>query len=183
MFEQPKGRSLLVMLQYRKNNTHEHDWDLCLYRPQRSCGQGNIFTPVCHSVHRGGLSACWDATPRDYVPPGTTYPRDYIPPGTTYPPGLGTPLGLQTPRTMYPPDYVPPPGSRLQHTVYERLVRILLECILVVDIFTKVNLKKRMIFLIKCSKFSLFSRNCKKGNFFFTTNKSVRSVRSDRSRS
>ena len=24
------------------------------YRPQRSCGQGNIFTPVCHSVHRGG---------------------------------------------------------------------------------------------------------------------------------
>ena len=25
------------------------------YRPQRSYGQGNIFTPVCHSVHRGGL--------------------------------------------------------------------------------------------------------------------------------
>ena len=25
------------------------------YRPQRSCGQGNIFTPVCHSVHRGGV--------------------------------------------------------------------------------------------------------------------------------
>ena len=24
------------------------------YRPQRSCGQGNIFTPVRHSVHRGG---------------------------------------------------------------------------------------------------------------------------------
>ena len=23
------------------------------YRPQQSCGQGNIFTPVCHSVHRG----------------------------------------------------------------------------------------------------------------------------------
>ena len=25
-----------------------------LYRPKRSFGQGNIFTPVCHSVHRGG---------------------------------------------------------------------------------------------------------------------------------
>ena len=24
------------------------------YRPQRSCGQGNIFTPLCHSVDRGG---------------------------------------------------------------------------------------------------------------------------------
>ena len=31
-----------------------------------------------------------------------------------------------------PPDQAdPPPGSRLQHTVYERPVRILLECILV----------------------------------------------------
>ena len=29
------------------------------YRPQRSCGQGNIFTHVCHSVHRGGaIPAC-----------------------------------------------------------------------------------------------------------------------------
>ena len=28
-----------------------------IYRPQRSCGQGNIFTPVCHSVHRGGSAS------------------------------------------------------------------------------------------------------------------------------
>ena len=31
------------------------------YRPKRSFGQGNIFTPVCHSVHRGGgvgIPAC-----------------------------------------------------------------------------------------------------------------------------
>ena len=27
------------------------------YRPKRSFGQGNIFTPVCHSVHRGGVPA------------------------------------------------------------------------------------------------------------------------------
>ena len=128
------------------------------YQLQRSCGQGNIFTPVCHSVQGGCLSACWDATPRlrtpqyympprlcirpgtmyppdyvpswDYVPPGTMYPLDYVPPWTTYP------LGLCTPRTTYPPDYVPPglrtpSGSRLQHMVYEQPVRILLECILV----------------------------------------------------
>ena len=25
------------------------------YRPQRSCGQGSIFTPVCHSVQSGGV--------------------------------------------------------------------------------------------------------------------------------
>ena len=25
---------------------------------KRSLGQGNIFTPVCHSVHRGGIPAC-----------------------------------------------------------------------------------------------------------------------------
>ena len=31
----------------------------CYYRPKRSFGQGNIFTPVCHSVHRGwGSPAC-----------------------------------------------------------------------------------------------------------------------------
>ena len=42
-------------------------------------GQGNIFAPVCHSVHGGVcLSACWD-TPR----PGTPLappPRPGIPP-------------------------------------------------------------------------------------------------------
>ena len=28
------------------------------YRPQRNCGQGNIFTPVCHSVQGGAIPAC-----------------------------------------------------------------------------------------------------------------------------
>ena len=27
------------------------------YRPKRSLGQGNIFTPVCHSVHRSGSAS------------------------------------------------------------------------------------------------------------------------------
>ena len=42
------------------------------YRPQRSC-EGYVFTPVCHSVHKGRvcLSACWDATP---PPSGSRHP-------------------------------------------------------------------------------------------------------------
>ena len=48
------------------------------------------------------------------------HPPEQIPPGSRHPPEQ-TPPGKQT----------PPPGSRLQHTVNERPVRILLECILV----------------------------------------------------
>ena len=55
------------------------------YRPKRSFGQGNIFTPVCHSVHRGGV---WQGDPPPRLDGGT-------------------------------------------HTVNDRPVRILLECILV----------------------------------------------------
>ena len=97
---------------------------LCFYRPQRSCGQGNIFTPVCHSVHRGGgfLPQCmlgyqppWDHTPptlRDHTPlqdhthPPGTRPRGTrpppLPPGTTPPPGPDPHL----------PGTTPPPGTR-----------------------------------------------------------------------
>ena len=144
------------------------DW--CYYRPQRSCGQGNVFTGVCLST--GGedvcLSACWDAIPpRDQAdPPGTrhtprqdqahtpgpgTPPRTGRPPrDQAHPPGPGRPpqdqahppKTRQTPQTRQTPlgpgrHHTPPrtrqtpPGSRLQHTVYERPVRILLECILV----------------------------------------------------
>ena len=53
------------------------------YRPQRSCGQGNIFAPVCHSVHRGGvcLSACWDTTP----PPWSRHLPEQTPPRSRHP--------------------------------------------------------------------------------------------------
>ena len=102
------------------------------YRPQRSCGQGNTFTPVCHSFcSQGGvcLSACWDTTPPgpDQTIPEQTPPRDQTPPEQT-PPCNQTPPGRHPP----PRGADIPPGSRLQHTVYERPVRILLECILVV---------------------------------------------------
>ena len=56
------------------------------YWPQRSCGQGNIFTPVCHSVHGGGvgLPECM----LGYHPPGLD---------TTTPPGPDTPPREETP--------------------------------------------------------------------------------------
>ena len=64
------------------------------YRPQRSCGQGNIFTPVCHSVHRGGMS--------EADPPGRhTAPRAGTPPLRAGTPPIGT-----------PPQTRPPPPSR-----------------------------------------------------------------------
>ena len=92
------------------------------YRPQRSCGQGNIFTPVCHSFcSQGGVcfSACWDNTP----------------PWEQTPPLGGDPLGSRHPQEQTPPPDTPqsrhPPGSKLRHTVNDRPVRILLECILV----------------------------------------------------
>ena len=108
-----------------------------------------LLPKICRvSVHRGGwcLPQCmlgchtppWDqADPpgtRQTHPtppgpgrpprPGRHPPRDQgDPPGTRQtPPGPGRP----------PQDQADPPGSRLQHTVYERPVRILLECILVI---------------------------------------------------
>ena len=138
------------------------------YRPQRSCGQGNIFTGVCLSTGGEGvcLSACWDARPpgdqadtpwdqADTLPDQADTPRDQadtpLGPGR-HPPGTRqTPPSPQdqadTPRdeadTPHPPktrqtprdQAYTPPASRLQHTVYERPVRILLECILVCNTF------------------------------------------------
>ena len=73
-------------------------------------GQGNVFTGVCDSVHRGGvcLSACWDATPAPGAdtPPWTrhpqdqtpTHPWDQIPPSwDQMPPRADTPPGKHTP--------------------------------------------------------------------------------------
>ena len=107
-------------------------------------GQGNIFTGVCLST--GGAWGGWgegclpqcmlgyplleqtppqeqtlplpplEQTPPEQTPPGSRPPQEQTPPpGADHPPG--------TRHT--------PPGSRLQHTVNERPVRILLECILV----------------------------------------------------
>ena len=124
---------------------------LFYYRPQRSCGQGYVFTRVCDSVHRGGLRAepprqgepPWDQadTPQDQADTPWTRQTPPLGPGRQHPPGPGRhhpPGTRQTtpPRTRQTPPpgpgRPPPlPGRRLQHMVNERPVRILLECILV----------------------------------------------------
>ena len=77
---------------------------------KRSLRQGNIFAPVCHSVHRGGV-------------PGKVPTRAGTPPGR-YTPPAGTPAAST-------------PGNACSDTVNKRAVRILLECILV-DNFTAI---------------------------------------------
>ena len=117
------------------------------YRPQRSCGQGNVFTGVClstggrvyASVHAGIPDPPRTRqTPLDQADP--LGPGRHPLPAPGSPPGPGRPPWTrQTPRDQHTPPLDqadPPPGSRLQHTVYERLVHILLECILVKNIFT-----------------------------------------------
>ena len=80
-----------------------------------------LHLSVIHSVYRGVcLSACWDNTPPEQTPPGAD-----------------TPLEQTTTGADSPPEADTPPGSRLQHTVYERPVRILLESILVEQLFAK----------------------------------------------
>ena len=82
------------------------------YRPQRSCGQGYVFTRVCDSVHRGGLQAGRNPPWQEGEPPqqegepprqeGEPPPqtRQTTPPagGRTPPAPAGrTPPGKQTP--------------------------------------------------------------------------------------
>ena len=77
---------------------------------KRSLGQGNIFTPVCHSVHRGGST--WAGTPLDQVhpPPGRYTPLDQVHPSPP-PPRPGTPPWDQ----VHPRDqlHAPRPGTPL----------------------------------------------------------------------
>ena len=107
------------------------------------------------------LNACWDTNSPGSRPPGPDTPQEQTPPleqtpHRADPPGVDTnqadtpqeetspeqtPPSRHPPRrppqSRHPPGADPPgadtprPGSRLQHTVYERPVRILLECILV----------------------------------------------------
>ena len=90
---------------------------LHLYRPQRSCGQGYVFTRVCDSVHKGGGSPGRENPPprQGRTPPphrtretpraGRTPLDQETPPGRENPPptrqnpppGPGRPSGKQTP--------------------------------------------------------------------------------------
>ena len=91
------------------------------YRPQRSCGQGNIFAPVCHSIHNvagGGVSASvlagmphapsWEQapgsrhTPGSRSPPGCRSPWEQIP-WSRHPLGADVPQSKQPQRADTPP--------------------------------------------------------------------------------
>ena len=97
-----------------------------IYRPQRSCGQGNIFTPVCHSVHRGeGGSASVHAgiPPPDTRPPPPPGADTLPPPWTPDPPDTRPPLPRHqtppwTPDTPHPPDTRTPPSPGKQTPAY-----------------------------------------------------------------
>ena len=94
------------------------------YQPQRSCGQGNILAPVCHSVDKGGGMLCIPV----YIAGGI-------------PACLAAGLrwgGCAIPACIaggIPACLAAGLGGGVQHTVNERPVRILLEYILVVFIF------------------------------------------------
>ena len=106
----------MISLFWILHHTHAH-----FYRPQRSCGQGYIFAPVCHSVNRGGvcLSACWDTTrpPRADTPlgaatPPSRHPLEQTPPRADIPLRADTPPEKTHPWSRHtPPEQTPPPGA------------------------------------------------------------------------
>ena len=109
-------------------------------------GQGNVFPPVCNSV-QGGVPGQL-LLPGRYISPFGRYP-----PGQVHPPTQVHPLGRYTQLGSYlsqadtsPGRYIPPrqvhpqagtpPDSACWDTVNKWAVRILLECILVIAIFS-----------------------------------------------
>ena len=82
------------------------------YRPQRSCGQGNVFTGVCDSVHRGRVSASVHVG----IPhsPGSRHPPlEQTPPWEQTPP-----QSRHTPLEQTPPWEQTPPPPKKQAPVY-----------------------------------------------------------------
>ena len=113
-------------------------YEVIITTRKQSLGQGNIFAPVCHSVHRGGeipdppgsRHPPWEQNPpvTRYTPGEQTPPLDQVhplgpgtppwdqvhPPGAdTHPPGPGTP-----PRSRHPPGTGNPPGADTPWTRY-----------------------------------------------------------------
>ena len=103
-------------------------------------GEGYIFAPVCHSVHRGGT---WAGTPPqagtpplDRQTPWQVHPLGRYTPWQVHPPGqihslAGTRPSRYTPMAGTPPWQVHPPAMHDCDTVNKRVVHILLECFLV----------------------------------------------------
>ena len=102
-----------------------------LLPPANEVCEGYVFTPVCHSVHRGST---WAGNPPGrYTPQAGTPLGRYIPPGRytpwagipldRYTPGRYTSLGRYTPLQVHPPAGTPPwagtpPGRYTPQTVH-----------------------------------------------------------------
>ena len=82
-------------------------WFLLVTARKQSLGQGNIFAPICHSVHRGST---WAGTPGRYTPLAGTPPWAGTPPGR-YPPLVGTPSWAGTPPWQVHPWAGTPPDK------------------------------------------------------------------------
>ena len=82
-------------------------WDTYNYRPQRSCGQGNIFAPVCHSVHRRVSASVHAEIPQPPPPPADT-------PQSRHPTGADTPPWSRPPpkQTWHPREQTCPPREQ-----------------------------------------------------------------------
>ena len=66
---------------FKKTLKHEWEWTEVFTARKRSLGQGNIFAPVCHSVHRGGGEYLGRYPSGRYNPQAGTTPRQVHPLG------------------------------------------------------------------------------------------------------
>ena len=99
----------LVFIFVAKREREFNQFVLYFYRRQQSCSQGNIFTPVCHSVHGGCLPQCmlgYHIPPRADTP-GSRHPRKQTAPRSRHPAGSRHPYRKQTP----PPEQTPAYGQ------------------------------------------------------------------------
>ena len=145
----------------------ESNWHI--YRPQRSWAKV-MFLQASVILSTGGrvsAFACWDTTlPLEQTPPGSRHhpPPEQTPPQAQTPSPEPDPL----PRTRPPPQNQTPPGSRRQHTVNERPVRILLECILVSSINTLITVPTNISWGVishNCLLYYTVSLLCRLGTF------------------
>ena len=103
---------------------------------KRSLGQGNIFTPVCQSFCSQGGVPGQVHSPGPGTPsgPGTPPHQVHHPPDQVHPLGPGTPPWTRytSHDQVHPWDQVHPRAVHAGDTGNKWVVRILLECILVV---------------------------------------------------
>ena len=135
----------------------QRSWAKVIFSQACVCPQGGGVSASVHAGIPTHLVPPPGADPPSRPPLEQAHPPDQAhtpgskPPGSRYPPGADTPRTRHTPpQSRHSPDQAPPPPelvhpreqtppprpgtppeSRLQHTVNERPVCILLECILV----------------------------------------------------